>query len=118
MPSQHALVLEQLDHLRHLLAFQVQKAMGGDASELQKFLDTQMRLLDLLPYVAGSHPLDEGPQEAPAPLPHAYRPPPLRPVYGVDEAEDSLEPTRVTFPPDPLFDQPMDEEDPRREEGG
>ncbi len=111
MPSQDALILEQLAHLRHLTAFYAQKAMGGDAAELQKFLETQMRLVDLLPYLAGYQPLDETPQEAPAPLPHIQRPPPLRPLYGLpdDEQESTLVderdyPTRVTFPPDPLFD--------------
>jgi hypothetical protein len=118
MPSQDPLITEQLDHLRRLTHFYAHKAMGGDKQELEKFLEAQARLMDLLPYRAGYQQLDMEPQEAPAPLLHSHSPPPLRPVYDVDEAEDSLEPTRVTFPPDPLFDQPMDEEDPRRDEGG
>ena len=116
MPSQDALITEQLDHLRRLTHFYAQKAMGGDKHDLEKFLEAQTRLVDLLPYLAGYQPLDEGPQEAPAPLPHAQSPPPLRPAYDVSEAEDSPAPTRVTFPPDPLFDAPA-EEDPSREEG-
>jgi hypothetical protein len=84
-------------------------------------LETQMRLVDLLPYLAGYQPLDELPQEAPAPLPHMQSPPPLRPLYGLadeegDGVEEKIYPTRVTFPPDPLFDR-MGEESDTPEEG-
>jgi hypothetical protein len=104
------LIAEQIEHLRKLTHFYAQKAMGGSEAELKKLLDTQTRLVDLIPYMAGYQLPEAAPLEAPPPVLRAPAPP-LRFTDEDDVVasatafasdEDGQRPA-VTWPPEPLF---------------